>query len=84
MVAVVSAAVLGACAQPGYDAHKIQRELERAGVPAAQAKCVTDGFENPDEFDVRQLASHSDPTSKEEEKTRSLLVSCGVSLQQPR
>ena len=68
--------VLGGCAQPGYDAQKLQSELRRTGLTAQQAKCVTDGLEN--KFDVRQLGSRSDPTAKEQEKTRALLAQCGV------
>jgi hypothetical protein len=74
--AVLAAGVLGACAQPGYDAPKIQSELRRAGLTKEQAACVTDGLEST--FDVRQLASRSDPTDKEQEKTRAVLAQCGV------
>jgi hypothetical protein len=71
--------MLGGCAQSGYDASRIRSELRRAGFTDEQARCVTDGFENEDEFNLRQLASYSDPTAKEQAKTNLLLARCGVS-----
>jgi hypothetical protein len=81
IVVLAGATVLGGCAQPGYDARKIQRELQRAGVPADQARCVTEGLERT--FDVRQLASRSEPTAPEQQKTRALLAQCEVIPQSP-
>jgi hypothetical protein len=75
---VAGAVALGACAQSGYDATKLQSQLEHAGVSAAQARCVTDKMENT--FDVNQLASHSEPTAQEEATTRAVLRACGVTL----
>ena len=76
--AVVAAAALGGCAAPGYDASKVQRELEHAGAPPEQARCVTDAMEN--RFDLNELGSHSSPTSREVALARAILVKCGVSL----
>ena len=50
--------------------------MERAGIPAAQAQCVTAGLEGA--FDVRQLGSYSDPTERERQRTRELLAQCRV------
>ena len=74
-IAVVAA---GACASSGYDAGKLQSELRKAGLTATQAACVTNAME--DNFDVNQLASHSDPTAQEDAETRSILAKCGVKL----
>jgi hypothetical protein len=76
-VATLGVAIAG-CAQSGYDASKLQRELRQAGVTPAQAACVTDAFEN--DFDINQLASHSDPTADQEAETRATLAKCGVKL----
>jgi hypothetical protein len=75
VAAFVFVAVAG-CAQPGFDAAKLQRELRRAGLTQDQAKCVTDAMKNS--FDTNQLASISDPTQKELTKTRTILQGCGV------
>jgi hypothetical protein len=71
-------AALAGCAVPGYDASKLQGELRRAGLTAAQAKCVTDGMEA--KFDLREMASHSDPTSEQLAKAHDVLVACKVNL----
>ena len=75
-IAAVAAVALAGCSQPGYDAGKLQRELRHAGLSADEAKCVTDGMKNS--FDTNQLASLSEPTQKEVEKTRTILQGCGV------
>ncbi len=77
-VLLLAAAVVGGCAQPGYDTRKVERELQRAGVPADKAQCVTDGLEKT--FDVQQLGSRSEPTEKERQRTREILAECGVNL----
>ena len=76
-VALVGGALaLGACAQPGYSASKLQRELVRAGVSEEQAKCVTAKFE--EHFDLNSLASHSDPAPGDDQLATQLLRECGV------
>ena len=71
--------VVGAgCAQSGYDVNKLQRELVRAGLTPSQAQCVTDGMQGT--FDINQLGSHSEPTQKEIDTTRSIVEGCGVRL----
>jgi hypothetical protein len=81
ILALVTSAALGGCAQPGYDTRRLERELKRAGVPPAQAQCVTSGLERI--FDVQQLGSYSDPTERERQRTRELLVQCGVKQPAP-
>jgi hypothetical protein len=71
-----TSAVFTGCAQSGFDTARLDRELQRAGVSPSQAKCVTDGLGRI--FDVQQLASHSDPTERERQRTRELLSQCGV------
>ena len=73
--------VLGGCAQSGYDTRRLERELERAGIPTTQAQCVTAGLERT--FDVQQLGSHSDPTERERQRTRDVLTQCGVNKPSP-
>ncbi len=73
--------MVGGCAQSGYDTGKLEREMERAGVPAARAQCVTAGLERT--FDVQQLGSHSDPTQRERQRTRDVLAQCGVNKPSP-
>jgi hypothetical protein len=70
-----------ACAQPGYDASKLDRQLRDAGASEEQARCVTAGLENS--FDLGQLASRTNPTAKERETTRALVERCGLRLSQP-
>jgi outer membrane murein-binding lipoprotein Lpp len=72
---------LAGCAQPGYDAAKIERQLVQAGATPVQARCVLSGLDNT--FDVNQLASHSDPTAKESATTRALLQKCGITNLRP-
>jgi hypothetical protein len=77
LVAVAVAAVaLAACAQPGYSASKLQRELRRAGVSPQQAQCVTDAMENT--FDPLKLGSHAEPSADDLARVRALLNKCGV------
>lgn len=71
-------AALAGCATPGYNASRIQSELERAGATSEQARCVTDGLSN--KYDEKQLGSHSEPLDKEFEFTRALLKRCKVTL----
>jgi hypothetical protein len=68
--------LFAACAQPDYDADKLQDQLRDAGVPAEEARCVTD--ELTEAFDPAQLASRSDPTDEERVTTRRILRQCGV------
>jgi hypothetical protein len=76
---LVGAVGLGsACASSGYDAGKLQSELRRAGLTQTEATCVTDAMEN--NFDVNQLASHSDPTADQDATMRDILAKCGVKL----
>jgi hypothetical protein len=77
-LAVIALLAVGlvSCSQPGYDGGKLQSELRRAGLTEQQAKCVTDGMKNS--FDTNQLASLSDPTQKQVDKTRLILKGCGV------
>ena len=83
LVSVVGAAALAGCATPGYDASKLQSELEHAGTTSAQAQCVTNGL--TDQYTVAQLGSHSEPSEKELVFTRALLARCGIKLPlQPR
>jgi hypothetical protein len=77
------ASALAGCATPGYDASKLQSELEHAGTTVPQAQCVTKGL--TDQYTVAQLGSHSEPSEKEFVFTRGLLARCGVTLPlQPR
>ncbi len=78
IVACAVAFAATACAQPGYDAGKLRRELVKAGATPQQAQCVTDGLENG--FDLHQLGSHTEPTSKDLAKARALIVKCGIKL----
>jgi hypothetical protein len=74
---VAAVLVFAACAEPGYDAQKMQTELRRAGVPADHARCITDRIEN--EFpDLNQLGSHSDPTPDEQARADAIVHACGV------
>jgi len=68
------AVVAAGCAQPGYSASKLERELEQAGATPAQAHCVTSKLE--DTFDVNQLASHSEPSAHESDLTFAILEQC--------
>ena len=79
VLAFGSVFALGACAQPGYDATKIQRQLRQAGLTAGQATCVTDGIDNSPALDARNLASRSDPTLKEDVAMGAISQKCGVS-----
>ena len=82
-MAVIGAIALAACAQPGYDPSRIQRELRQAGVSADKARCVTDRFES--EFpDLNQLGSHSQPTADEHARADAILQACGVIPKPPR
>jgi hypothetical protein len=74
--AVVLVAVLASCASPGYNANKLERQLIDAGLSSAQASCVTNALE--DTYDRGQLGSRSDPTLRELQKTRTLLLGCDI------
>ena len=76
LFAALLVVVLAACASPGYNANKLERQLTDAGLSSAQAGCVTDALE--DTYDRGQLGSRSDPTLRELRKTRTLLLSCDV------
>jgi len=78
VLALALAAAAVGCAQPGYDPSKLQSELRRAGVTQVQATCITNGLEN--DFDINQLASHSDPTADQDATTRTIITKCGVKL----
>ena len=79
----MGASVLAGCATPGYDASKLQSQLEHAGTTVSQAQCVTKGL--TDKYTVTQLGSHSEPSEKEFVFTRALLAKCGIKLPlQPR
>jgi len=78
---IVGAAVLTSCAQPGFNAQKLQRQLVQAGATPEQAQCVTTSLENS--FDTNELASHSNPTSEEVAKVHALLHACKVKLPPP-
>jgi hypothetical protein len=78
VIAVVFAVLLVGCAQSGYDAPKLQSELQHAHLTPQQSRCVTDAMEQ--KFDIAQLGSHSAPTAGEEATTRDILVGCGVKL----
>ena len=83
IVAFVGGAVaLGACAQPGYSATKLQRELVKAGVSPQQAQCVTARFDQ--HFDLNSLGSHSDPAPGDDQLATELLKQCGVKNLNPR
>jgi len=75
-LAAIACITLGACAQSGYDANKLQSELRHAGATEAQARCVTDGLENT--FHPNRLGAHSEPTLKELTRTQALLTKCGI------
>jgi hypothetical protein len=75
-LAALACIALGACAQSGYDASKLQSELRHAGASEAQARCVTDGLENA--FDPNRLGAHSEPTLDELTRTQALLTKCGI------
>jgi hypothetical protein len=81
LVLAAACVVLAGCAQPGYDARRIQRQLRDAGLTAEQARCVTEGLET--EFEPRLLASHSDPTPEDLARTREVLARCRVSVTPP-
>jgi hypothetical protein len=72
VIVVALAASLSACAQPGYSARKLERQLVSAGLSDAEARCVTRTLENT--YDEGQLGSRSEPTQREFDKTRSILV----------
>ena len=78
---VLSSLVLSGCAQPTFNAQKLQRQLVQAGATPEQAQCVTTSLENS--FDTNQLASHSDPTPTEVDKVHQLLLLCKVKLTPP-
>jgi hypothetical protein len=83
LACVVGASVVAGCATPGYDASKLQSELEHAGTTVPQAQCVTKGL--TDHYTVAQLGSHSEPSENEFVFTRGLLARCGIKLPlQPR
>jgi len=75
-LAALVCVALGACGESGYDARKLQSELRRAGVTAAQARCVTDALAN--RFDANRLGAHSEPTLLELKRTRAVLTKCGI------
>ena len=79
MGVAIAAVVFAACAQPSYNATKLQSELERAGVTAQQARCVTDALENT--FNPTILGSHAEPSRDELASARALLAKCGVKTQ---
>ncbi len=85
--AVVSSCVLSGCAQPGYNAQKLQRQLVKAGATPRQAECVISGLQYGRVpllgFDLNELASHSDPPSTEITAVRTLLRICDVRLPPP-
>jgi hypothetical protein len=64
----------GGCAQSGYDARKLERRLQDAGLEADQAACVTDGLES--DLVVRDLGSHTAPSAQEIAKTRAIVDRC--------
>jgi len=72
----VGAAALASCASPGYNASKLERQLVDAGLSSTQATCVTNALE--DTYDRGQLGSRSEPTLRELQKTRTLLLACDV------
>ena len=74
----VGVVALAGCATPGYNAPRIESELVRAGATPEQARCVTDQLTNT--YDETQLGSHSEPSSKEVDRTRVILKQCGVTL----
>lgn len=76
VVVVLLAVALAGCAQSGYDASKLQKELRHADLTPEQARCVTNGMEQS--FDILRLGSHSAPTADEEAETRNILIRCGV------
>jgi hypothetical protein len=78
---VVSACALGACAQPGFNAQKLERQLVQAGATPDQARCVTTSMEN--KFDLNELASHTEPSALDLATTHDLLVKCRVKLPPP-
>jgi len=83
VVCAAAASVLTGCATPGYDASKLQSELEHAGTTVPQAQCVTQGL--TDKYTVAQLGSHSEPSENEFVFTRGLFAKCGIKLPlQPR
>ena len=73
--------VAAGCAQPTYDVSRLRRQLEDAGVPADQARCVTDAMENT--VDQNELGARADVTAQAVATTRTLLERCGVNLGQP-
>ncbi|HET9727844.1 MAG TPA: hypothetical protein VFR41_00410 [Acidimicrobiia bacterium] len=73
---VVALAVLAGCAQSGYDAAKIRRELQRAGASPEHARCVTDALEA--NFNKTELGLHVGVTAQEVDTVRALLKKCGV------
>ena len=68
--------LLAGCAQSGYSAGKLQRELQRAGLTAAQSRCVTTELENT--IDPNKLATYTDPNPTEVNEARAALKKCGV------
>jgi len=78
---LVSAVALGACAQPGFNAQKLERQLVRAGATPEEARCVTTSMEN--KFDLNELASHSEPSALDLATAHDLLVKCKVKLPPP-
>jgi hypothetical protein len=76
---VAAAALVAGCAQTGYNASKLQTELERAGATPTQARCVTNALENT--FAPNLLGSHADPDAPELATARALLAKCGVKSQ---
>ncbi|HVJ96095.1 MAG TPA: hypothetical protein VNC41_04620, partial [Acidimicrobiia bacterium] len=76
VMAVAAAALLASCASPGYNARKLEKQLVDAGLSTTQATCVTNALENT--YDQGQLGSRSEPTLRELQKTRTLLLACDV------
>jgi hypothetical protein len=79
---VIVAVALSACAASGYSASKVQRELQRAGLTAEQAQCVTTALEN--NIDPNKLGSYSDPNPTEVAVAQRALRKCGVKKTLPR
>jgi len=84
---IVGAAVLSGCAQPGFNAQKLQRQLVQAGATPEQAQCVTSGLQDGHVplvgFDLNELASHSEPTDQESVSMHALLHLCEVKPSRP-
>jgi hypothetical protein len=66
------------CANPGYDRDSTRAELERAGLSAEQAACVTEGMERT--FRERRLNAHEEVTERERAEFREILADCEVDV----